>query len=289
MEENKEISALLHLMDDPDEEVFGMVSDRIVNIGSRIIPNLEHWWETNPDEQVQQRIEALIHRLHFNDLFSELREWKISERPELLTGAVLMSRFQYPDLAVATLLAELEKLRRNVWLELNNYLTPLEQINVITSILFSYFGLKGHPKDFAKPDEFLLNKVMTAKKGNHIGNGLLYLILCERLDIPVRAIQIPGQFVLAYFKPDLLSDSPRMDHTRIEYFIEPASGQVFTLRDVDAYFQRMKMTLDKEYLQPQNNIHTMAQVFGELSHCFTNDLERYKSDELLQLAAYLKE
>ena len=289
MEENKEISALLNLMDDPDEEVFGMVSDRIVNIGSGIIPTLEHWWETNPDEQVQQRIEGLIHRLHFKDLLIDLKDWKNSARPELLTGSLLAARFQYPDLAVAPLLAELEKLRRNVWLELNNYLTPLEQINVLTSILFSYFGLKGQPKDFTKPDEFLLNKVLSSKKGNHIGNGLLYLILCERLDIPVRAIQIPGQFVLAYFKPDLIAENPRMDHNRIEYFIEPASGQVFTLRDVDAYFKRMKMTLDKEYLQPQNNLHTMAHVFGELSHCFSKDSDLHKKEELIQLVNLLKE
>ena len=48
MEESKEISALFHLIDDPDEEVFDAVSKKIVDYGKPIIPNLEHLWETTP-------------------------------------------------------------------------------------------------------------------------------------------------------------------------------------------------------------------------------------------------
>lgn len=287
MEENKEIAALQNLMDDPDEEVFGLVSDRIFNMGSGIIPTLEHWWETCPDQQVQVRIEGLIHRLHFQDLVHEFKNWKNSTKPELLTGALLAARFQFPELAVPPLLAEVEKLRRNVWLELNNYLTPLEQIHVLHSILFSYFGLKGQPKDFTKPDEFLINHVLTTKKGNTIGIGLLYLILCEQLDIPVRAIHIPGQFVLAYFKQDDDLNDTKTEESRIEYFIEPASGQVFTLRDVDAYFQRMKLILDIEYLKPQDNVHSLAHVLGELSQCYTTENTLNKKEELMELVKLL--
>ncbi len=41
MHSNAEISALLILIDDPDEEVFYTVSNRIVHYGKGIIPNLE--------------------------------------------------------------------------------------------------------------------------------------------------------------------------------------------------------------------------------------------------------
>ena len=139
-------------MDDPDEEVYGVVSKRIADYGRTIIPSLEHLWETTPNEQVQQRIESLIHRLQIQDLQQDLLSWKTAAQPDLLAGALLCTRFQYPDLTMAPVLAELEKLKRNVWLELNNYLTPLEQINVLTSILFSYYGLKGKAKDYTRPE-----------------------------------------------------------------------------------------------------------------------------------------
>ena len=205
METNKEISALFTLIDDPDEEVFGLVSNKIVDYGKNIIPNLEHLWETTPDEEIQNRIELLIHRLHFTDLTEDFRQWNLSGHHDMLLGAMLASKFQYPEISTTPVLQEIEKVRRNIWLELNNYLTPLEQINIVTSILYSYYGLKGGETNYKEPNEFLLHKTLEAKRGNQISNGILYLILCELLDIPVRAINIPKQFIVAYFKPGCMS------------------------------------------------------------------------------------
>jgi hypothetical protein len=127
LEENKEITALLHLIDDPDEEVYGTVSDKIISFGKDIIPNLESLWENTSNEEIQERIELLIHRLHFRDLTNDFTEWAATD-PDLLEGALLVARYHYPDLDTTTVYQEIEKLRRNTWLELNNYLTPIEQI-----------------------------------------------------------------------------------------------------------------------------------------------------------------
>ncbi|MGB4845649.1 MAG: hypothetical protein WBP16_14375, partial [Ferruginibacter sp.] len=75
MKENKEITALLHLIDDPDEDVYNTVSDKIISFGKDIIPNLESLWENTSNEDIQERIELLIHRLHFRDLTDDFTEW----------------------------------------------------------------------------------------------------------------------------------------------------------------------------------------------------------------------
>ena len=185
MQENKEIKALFHLIDDPDNEVFSTVSDRIVTYGRGIIPNLEDLWENSISEEVQERIEILIHKLHYTDLTEDFIRWKSSAYHDLLTASLLISKFQYPDINSTQVLQEIEKLRRNIWLELNNYLTPLEQVNVITSIIYNYYGLKGVEVGYQNPEEFLINKVVETKRGNAIANGVIYLILSELLDIPV--------------------------------------------------------------------------------------------------------
>ena len=92
MEENREIYALLHLIDDPDEEVFGVVSNRIIDFGKGIIPNLENLWENTISEDVQTRIELLIHRLHYRDLTEEIEQWSKNIHHDLLTGALLVAR-----------------------------------------------------------------------------------------------------------------------------------------------------------------------------------------------------
>lgn len=287
METNKEISALFTLIDDPDEEVFGAVSSKIVDYGKNIIPNLEHLWETTPNEEVQGRIELVIHRLHYRDLAEDFRQWSVSGHHDLMLGAMLTCKFQYPDLSTSPVLQEIEKVRRNIWLELNNYLTPLEQINIVTSILYSYYGLKGGETNYKEPNEFLLHKTLEAKRGNQISNGILYLVLCELLDIPVRAIHIPKQFIVAYFKPGYSEESLPDPVNKIEFFIDPTSGQVFTHNDVESYFKRISVPSVNAYFKPQKNKQVIRQLLEEFGKCFTTDKEGYKKDELTDLARLL--
>src|SRR5947209_1885463 len=155
--ENKEIAALFHLIDDPDEEVYNTISDRLISLGKGIIPNLENLWENTTSEEIQERIESIIHKLHYRDLTDDFMNWKNGSN-ELLQGALLTAQYHYPDMQGTQPLQELEKLRRNIWLELNSYLTPLEQINVVTSILYNYYKLRGVEIAYTQPEDFLINK-----------------------------------------------------------------------------------------------------------------------------------
>ncbi|MFC0775657.1 transglutaminase family protein [Terrimonas alba] len=287
MDPNNEITALLQLLDDPDQEVFDVVSEKIVDYGKPIIPNLEHLWETTPEEHTQERIELLIHRLHFKDLTEDFRQWNISGHHDLMLGALLVAKFQYPDLSTTPVLQEIEKIRRNIWLELNNYLTPLEQVNIVTSILYSYYGLKGSETNYTEPNEFLLHKTLEAKRGNQISNGILYLLLCELLDIPVRAIHLPKQFVIAYFKPGYSEENLPDPVHKIEFFIDPTSGQVFTHQDVESYLKRISVHPVDAYFKPQMNKQVIIQLLEEFAKCFDNEKELYKQKELLELASLL--
>lgn len=283
MVQPEEIAALYTLIDDPDEEVFGAVSDRIVNYGTPIIPTLEHWWETTPNEQVQNRIENLIHRLQLRDLHRSFTDWKHATQPDLLTGALLCASFHFPELATTPVLADVEKLRRNIWLELNNYLTPLEQVNVFHNILYGYFGLRSIPRDECKPEHYLVNKTIQNKKGSQAGNGLLYLILCEQLDLPVRAIQLPNQFILAYIKEESAGAN-----YRAEFFIDPTGGQIYTHRDIETYFKRINEPLDPAYLLPLSNTATIAKLLEELASSFDSTKDVQKIKELKDLSAFLR-
>jgi regulator of sirC expression with transglutaminase-like and TPR domain len=287
METNTEISALLHLLDDPDEEVFEAVSTKIVDYGKPIIPNLEHLWETTPDEPTQERIEVLIHRLHYRDLAEDFRQWNVSGHHDLTLGALLTCKFQYPEMATAPVMQEIEKVRRNIWLELNNYLTPLEQINIVTSILYSYYGLKGNETNYKEPNEFLLHKTLEAKRGNQVSNGILYLLLCEMLDIPVRAINLPKQFIVAYFKYGYSDEQLMNPVEKIEFFIDPTSGQVFTHKDVDNYFKRISVPPIDHYFKPQKNKDVIKQLLEEFSKCFSGEKDIYKQAELMDLVKLL--
>jgi len=288
MQENREISALFNLIDDPDEEVFSSVSNRIVDYGKGIIPNLENLWENTPNEEVQSRIEMLIHRLHFDDLTRDLTEWRDSAYHDLLFGALLVAKFQYPDLQTTPVIQELEKIRRNVWLELNSFLTPLEHANVISSIVYNYYNLKGVEISYNNPDDYFLHKVIQSKKGNAISNGILYLVLAELLDISVRAINIPKQFVLAFFSseydPATYQGNPQ---NKIQFYVDATSGQAFSHKDVENYFKRISVPPTISYFKPLSNKRIIQMLIDELAKCFDKPGKEYKRNELLFLSDLL--
>lgn len=280
MLENKEISALFHLIDDPDEEVFSTITERIISHGRAIIPNLEHLWENSPDESVQERIELIIHKLHFRDLVEEFSLWK-NGSCELLQGALLVSRYSYPELIPTTTIQEIEKIRRNIWLELNSYLTPLEQVNVISGILYSYYKLKGNEVTYEIPDDFLINKLIENKRGNAITNGILYLILCEMLDLPVRAINIPKQFILGYFDVNYDFPNPTKQKTeKIIFFIDPLNGQVYSHKDVESYFKRISVPPIPAYYHQLDNKKIIQHLLEEFGKCFNAPTNIYKKNDL---------
>jgi regulator of sirC expression with transglutaminase-like and TPR domain len=290
MNENREINALFHLLDDPDLEVFDTVASKILLYGKDIIPNLENLWENTIDEAIQERIELLIHRVHYQDLQAALRVWGLSETQDLMQGAILAARYQFPDLMDAQIIAEIDRIKRNIWLELNNYLTPLEQINVLNSMIYNYFGLKGEEVSYQRKNQFFINQVVESKKGNPVTNGIIYQSLCAMLDLPVYAVNIPRQFILAYFDSYIDFSTPvEPDDHRILFFIDPIQGQIYTQQDVDTYLKRVSVPPVPSYFKPQSNKRIIQFLLEELSKCFRDDKDAYKQDELINLASILED
>jgi hypothetical protein len=289
MQTTKEINALFILIDDPDEEVYSTVSEKLVAFGQGIIPNLEHLWETTLDDSTQERIENIIHRLHFTDLLQDFEDWSNSAYQDLLLGALLVARFQFPDLQSNHTLKEIEKIRRNVWLELNNFLTPLEQANVLTSILYKYYRLKGVEINYENPEYFCLDKVLAAKKGNAITNGIIYQVLCELLDINARIINIPKQSIIAFFHSDYDADSQNGDYQEsIHFYIDSTTGQAFSHKDIEQYFIRIGQTPKPEFFKPKSHKAIIQLLIKETAKCFTTPNVQYKQLELMKLHDLLK-
>lgn len=290
MEQTKEITALLHLIDDPDDEVYSQVSEKIISLGKEIIPNLEHLWETTADEYTQERIEMLIHSLHFRDLQMDLKAWANDKEHDLFTGALLISRYQYPDLNLLTYYQELEKMRRNVWLELNSFLTSLEKVNVLNNILFNYYKIKGTEINYSYPDDFLVHKLVEGKKGNAIPIGILLLSMAGLLDINLYMINIPRQFILAYFDDDPENNTGvEFPPEHIQFYMDGASGQIFSHKDVETYFKRISVPPTASYFKPLDNKRIIQRMLEEYAKCFDNEKNAYKKNDLLSLAAQLNE
>ena len=288
MQKEAEISALFKLIDDPDEEVFNTIADRLLNYGSPIIPDLEHLWENTLDEATLERIEIMIYKLRLQDLKEAFIEWKSKPDPSLFEGALLVTKFQFPELAIDSLRHQMEKIRRNIWLELNNYLTPLEQANVIRNILFNYYQIKGVEVNYEKPEEFLISAPLQSKKGNAIANTLLYAELCQQLEIQAQFINIPKQCIIAFYAsdwdPEEIVANPQ---EFIQFYVEGTTGNAFSQKDLDQYMIRSNIEPKNSYYKALSNVKIIKKHLLEFAKCFNSPTLQYKQKDLTDLADLL--
>ncbi|HEV3251336.1 MAG TPA: hypothetical protein VGZ71_10320, partial [Puia sp.] len=74
---------------------------------------------------------------------------------------------------------------------------------------------------------------------------------------------------------------------RIEFFIDPMSGQVFTHKDVESYFKRVSVQPIDSYFKPISHTRIIQTLLEEFSKCFDNEKNSYKQRELMALAELL--
>lgn len=288
MQKIEEIKALFTLIDDPDEEVFSTISDRLLDYGTPIIPDLENLWENTLDETTLERIEKMIYRLRLKDIHKALKDWANLPKPGLFEGALILVKYHFPELALEPLRHQFEKIRRNIWLELNNYLTPLEQANVIRNILFSYYQIKGVEVKYDNPEDFLVSSPLQSKPGNAFANSLIYAELCQQLEIHAEWINIPKQCILAYFsadwEPHELVPNPQ---EFIQFYVEGTSGHAFSQKDMDQYFLRHHIEPKTVYYKRLSNKRVIKKMILEFANCFQSPTQQFRQDDLIELAQLL--
>jgi regulator of sirC expression with transglutaminase-like and TPR domain len=285
----RELQALLQLLDDPDQEIYTHVSDRLASYGPEIIPKLETYWEEALDSILQERIEHIIRHIQFHGLQAGFKQWLESESENLYRGALLVARFQYADLDEVKLRGEIDYIRRAIWLEMNYNLTPFEQINVFNHVFYSLMGFTGKASDkqLSLPSYFI-NQVVESKRGNSISLGILYLILAQELDMPVYGVNLPRHFVACYTKDFLETlDEDEDLRDQIICYINPLNrGTIFTRNEVTLYLKKIQEEPVKEHYLPIRNRETIKIYLQYLKQGYQadNNTEKLKElDELLRL------
>ena len=196
--DKQELNALISLLDDPDRDVFIQVRQKLMSIGTQVIPALESVWEQSFDTNIQTKVEEIIHNIQFNSTAEALKEWALTPEQNLLTGALLIAKYQYPDLNVDKIKRQIQQIRQDIWLELNDKLTALEQVKIINHILFEVHNFSGNTQNYHAPQNSYINNVLESKKGNPLSLSLIYLIVAQDLKIPIYGVNLPEHFVLCY-------------------------------------------------------------------------------------------
>jgi regulator of sirC expression with transglutaminase-like and TPR domain len=278
-----ELEALISLMDEPDEEIFRTIRDRIFAHGKEAVPVLENLWENTFDPLIQHRIEDLIHFIQSENLKKEMNEWSQFGHHDLLQGALLVTKFQYPDINEDEIIKKIGAFSQDVWLELNQNLTGLEKVKVINHILFDIHKLAGNMTNINSADNFYVNNLLDTKKGSPLILGIIYISISQSLHIPIYGVDLPRHFVLAYTDEILMTqqDTPEGD---VLFYINPFNkGAVFTKNEIELFIKQLKLERKDAYFVPCDNKTIIRRMMNELIFIYDQSGNPGKRDELTEL------
>ena len=288
MHPNKELNALFSLIDDPDEEVFHLISNRLITYGRDVIPRLEDVCEMTMDDKIQHSINEIIRQVNFDNLISEIQLWNAESTHDLLIGSHLIASYCYPSLSLEWLKKKTELLEREIWLETNNFLTSLETATVVSRVIFQLEKIQSEHNDYHHMEHFCLHSILENKKGNAISMGILYQHLCESLDIPIQLINIPDQHILACFQRGYLNMQDTNAHeSHILFYIDAATGKLFSQHDLELYFEQYQIPKKDSYFKPLTHQNIIGHLASEVGKCYLSKRELDRKKDLDQIAAIL--
>lgn len=278
---DKELEALISMLDEPDNEMFDQIRGKIFSYGPDAIPTLENAWENAFDDLIQQRIENIIHRIQLDDLYSELHNWSRFGYADLLRGYMLLTRFQYPDLDEDKMIQKIGRISQDVWLELNQNLTALEKVKVINHILFDIHKFKGNKANIQSPDNYYLNNILDTKKGNPVSLGLIFIIIAQSLKIPVYGVDLPRHFILSYADTYAEGTETVVEKDKVLFYINPFNkGALFTKNEIELFIKQMGLEPNDSFYQPCNNVDIIKRVGRELILVYEKAGNKEKMEEL---------
>ncbi len=274
---NKEIKALISLLDDP--EIAPQIQEKIQTLGESIIPFLEESWEESLDPQQQQRLEDLIHNLQFDGLQQRLRVWRDSGGENLLEGMWLLNSYQYPDADLQALNRAIEQLRFEAWTLLGDTLHPADQVQALNYVLFRTHKFSANTQNFHSPANSMLHLVLETRRGNPLTLCVIYLLVAQRLGLPVYGVNLPNLFVLTY-RPSAPGAEP--------FYINCYNrGLILSRTDIEHYVGQLNLSPNDIFYEPCTHLDIVRRALRNLVLSFEKMQEPRKAAEVSKLLAIL--
>ena len=167
-------------------------------MGSIIIPDLENALVSAPDKDYIERVTEILNEIQVENLCQNFEQWIKSEEQDLLELMILVEQIRDFNFQKQRIIEALAQIKMDIWLELNEEQTILEQVKIIDWIFYTKHGFDADDQEPYSPQNYLISNLLNTKKGNDTTLGLLYLYLARSQNIPFWGVKLLSNFILAY-------------------------------------------------------------------------------------------
>jgi regulator of sirC expression with transglutaminase-like and TPR domain len=273
-----EIQALISLLADDDTEILKHVTAKLRELGEEGIPFLEQEWQSATDTKLQTRILNLIHEMQFELLQERLHTWKQLHQDDLLMVLWLISTYMYPSLAYNTLRQQVDLIYLDVSRNFEENVHPYEIIKQLNYSFFEKLKFGPNKTDFHSENNSMINRVLESRKGNPIALCCLYLLVTERMKLPIYGVNFPNLFLLTYKRGDQ------------QFYVNAFNrGLILSRSDISNYLNTLNIQVNEAFFQPCNYLDIARRMLRNLYSSFEAQSKTQQMEEVHLLLSILSD
>lgn len=280
----KEYKALIKLIDEPNPEDYLIIKNRILELGFDIYKHLQESLDHNFQDDNIRKILELMDEINFNRIRNEFIKWKNIGSNNLLYGLYILALLKKPLLEIDEIKSTIDSIKEDIWMEMNSNLTILEKVRVFNHVFFEIYGFKPNKLDFYNPSNSYINEVLEKKTANPILISSIYIIVAQKLGLPIYGVNIPEQFVCVVLnegKEDRMSFLPKSEPL---FYINPYDyGSIFTVNQLKEFILQINRPENPEYFKACSNLDIVIRCINNLIFSYTNLYNQAKIEKLTQL------
>ena len=182
---------------------------------------------------------------------------------DLAEAALVLAKFEYPNLDAAPYLTQLDVMGKKVMEKLalaNSPSTPVSRIKILNEFLFTDQKFRGSVTGYDDPRNSFLNDVMDRRIGIPITLAVIYIEVARRTGIEIEGINFPGRFLM------------RHRHGPEEFILDPFErGAILSESDCEELLRSHTsgtVHLDRSLLAPATRPQVLIRMLTNLKRVY---------------------
>lgn len=248
-----ELRALVSLLADEQEGIARTAWDELLNAGDAAVPFLEAAFD-DPDPRLRGRARALLEELRLAALEEQ---WRRLARQDddaigLEEGCMLLAALGGAAGRERAVASFLDAVAGSV----RAHLPALGGLRAMGEVLFE--NLRFRAGDEGNPEHHFLPSVLERRRGSPIVLAAVYILVGQRLGLPVYGVAMPDYFLAMYVE----ADGPAY----VDCFNQ---GQVYRYEVLSRILRRRGVSAPDRVLAPCSTRVMLYRMLGNLERLYT--------------------
>ena len=261
----EQIRAIISLLSDSPSDIMDRMRQKLYDLGEKTTREIHS--ACADGSRAHREVSRVLKRFREPSLDMRFRNFTCDQDGDIALeeGVFTLARFGYPDLDESAYKTRLGYMAFELAPRIAPDDHPIRIIRTLNHYLFDEQGFQA--STHYDPDDTYFNRVLDRKRGWPITLSAVYLILAQRLELPISGVALPRHYIVQYINNDQ------------HIYIDPHNrGQILTANEcADLIGEK----ISEDLFSKASNRFTLFRMMNNLRYTYLNldDTNRAKKLE----------